>query len=57
MSTHEVEGKRKQVEGEVRKQVGKATGDKSEEIRGEGEKVEGKVEQGLADAKKKVTKQ
>ena len=54
MSYHEEEGKRKRIEGEVRKDVGKVTGDKSEQVRGEGEKFEGRIEQGLGEAKRKV---
>jgi uncharacterized protein YjbJ (UPF0337 family) len=54
MSAHEMEGKRKKVEGQVRDTMGKMTGDKSEQIRGKAEKVEGKVEESLGKAKRKA---
>jgi uncharacterized protein YjbJ (UPF0337 family) len=53
MSKTESEGKRKRVEGAVREEVGKITGDKSEQIRGKGENVQGKVEERLGKAKRK----
>jgi uncharacterized protein YjbJ (UPF0337 family) len=57
--SHEQTGsrrKRKRIEGEVRQEAGKATGDKSEQIRGKREKIEGRIEQGIGKVKRKVTK-
>jgi uncharacterized protein YjbJ (UPF0337 family) len=57
MSNHEMEGKRKKVEGTFRREVGKATGDRSEEARGEGERIEGAIEEGAVKAKRKVARE
>jgi uncharacterized protein YjbJ (UPF0337 family) len=54
MSKAEVEGIRKRAEGAAREELGKATGDKSEQIRGEGEKIEGRIQEGVGKAKRKV---
>jgi uncharacterized protein YjbJ (UPF0337 family) len=57
MASHEMEGKRKKVEGTIRREIGKATGDKSEEARGEGERIEGAIEEGAVRAKRKVAQE
>lgn len=54
MNNTELEGKRKRVEGAAREEIGKATGDKSEQIRGKGEAIEGRIEEGVGKAKRKV---
>jgi uncharacterized protein YjbJ (UPF0337 family) len=54
MNNTELEGKRKRAEGAVREEIGKATGDKSEQIRGKGEAIEGRIEEGVGKAKRKV---
>jgi uncharacterized protein YjbJ (UPF0337 family) len=53
MSDDEKKGKRKQVEGQVREDVGKLTGNKTEQVKGKIQQVEGKVQEEIGKLKKK----
>lgn len=53
MSKDEEKGKRKQVEGQVRQDVGKITGNKTEQVKGKIQQVEGKVQEEIGKHKKK----
>ena len=57
MSKEEKKGKALQVKGKVREEVGKLTGDKSEQIKGKAEQVVGKVHEEVGKAKKKVAEE
>jgi uncharacterized protein YjbJ (UPF0337 family) len=54
MNKHQVKGATNQVTGEVKKQVGKLTGDRSAQASGTARQVKGKLQQGLGDAKEAV---
>jgi uncharacterized protein YjbJ (UPF0337 family) len=54
MSDDVEKGKRKQVEGKIREEAGKLTGDKSERVKGKFEQAEGKVQEEFGKVKKKV---
>jgi uncharacterized protein YjbJ (UPF0337 family) len=45
MSKDEVEGKAEKLKGQIREDVGKITGDKSEQLKGKGEQIKGKVKE------------
>jgi uncharacterized protein YjbJ (UPF0337 family) len=53
MSNDEKKGKSKQVEGQVREDVGKLTGNKTEQVKGKIQQVEGKVQEEIGKLKKK----
>jgi uncharacterized protein YjbJ (UPF0337 family) len=53
MSNDEVKGKNKQIQGEVRDQVGKLTNDKEEQAKGKIEKVQGKAQEEIGKVKRK----
>jgi uncharacterized protein YjbJ (UPF0337 family) len=53
MSNDEVKGKRKQIEGQIREDVGKLTGNKTEQVKGKIKQVEGKVQEEIGKAKRK----
>ncbi len=54
MNQDEVKGKGKQITGKVREEIGKATGDKSEQVKGKIEQVGGKVQEEIGKAKRKA---
>ncbi|CAN5354115.1 hypothetical protein BH24PSE2_BH24PSE2_02930 [soil metagenome] len=54
MDEDRAKGKEKQVEGSVKKGVGKATGDKELEGEGKAKKDEGKVQEGFGKGKDKL---
>ena len=53
MSNDEVKGKGKQIEGQIREEVGKVTGNKTEQVKGKIEQIEGKVQAEIGKAKRK----
>ena len=51
MDKDQVKGKLKQATGEVKQHVGRATGDKDQELRGHAEEQEGKLQKKVGDVK------
>lgn len=51
-----VKGKAQQVEGKVKEEAGKATGDTSLEIKGAAERLEGKLREGYGRMKQDIEK-
>jgi uncharacterized protein YjbJ (UPF0337 family) len=49
-------GKVEQVKGKAREEVGKITGDKSEQVKGKVEQVGGKMQENLGKVKKDINK-
>jgi uncharacterized protein YjbJ (UPF0337 family) len=49
----EKKGKIKQIEGEIREDVGILTGNRKEQVKGKIQKIEGKVQEEIGKAKKK----
>mgnify|MGYP001627270680 CR=1 FL=1 len=54
MNKHQVKGVTNQVTGEVKRQVGKLTGDRSAQAAGGARQVKGKLQKDLGDAKEIV---
>jgi uncharacterized protein YjbJ (UPF0337 family) len=54
MSDQEAKGKIEKTKGNVREEVGKATGNRKEQLKGDVEKAKGKVEEELGKAKRKL---
>ena len=54
MSKDEVKGKLKKEEGNARVGAGKATGNTGQIIKGEAEKVKGKIQEDVGKAKRKL---
>jgi len=54
MSEEEANGRFEKTKGKVREEIGKITGDKSEQIRGKAEQVKGKVQEEIGKAKRKA---
>jgi len=54
MNKHQVKGMSNQATGEIKKQVGKLTGDRSTEARGHAREMKGKLQKDLGDAKERV---
>ncbi len=54
MTNDIAKGRAKQVEGQVRKDVGDATNDHSEQVKGVAKQVEGKVQEGIGKIKRKL---
>ncbi|MDG6250035.1 CsbD family protein [Methanocalculus sp.] len=50
----EIVGKGKQMKGKVREEVGKVTGNNTEQIKGKIEQVEGKVQEEVGKVKRKL---
>ena len=50
MNTNHVKGAAKDAEGKVRRTVGTATGDVSEQVKGAAQQVKGKAQKALGDA-------
>jgi uncharacterized protein YjbJ (UPF0337 family) len=53
MHSDEVKGKGKQIEGQIREEVGKLTGNKTEQVKGKIQQVEGKVQEEIGKVKRK----
>jgi uncharacterized protein YjbJ (UPF0337 family) len=51
MNKHQVKGVTNQATGEVKQQVGKMTGDKTLQAKGQAREIKGKLQKGLGDAK------
>ena len=51
MDKDQVKGKLNQAAGEVKEQVGRATGNKDQELRGHAEEQEGKLQKKVGDVK------
>lgn len=56
MSKDEVKGKLIKEEGKIRVAAGKATGNTDQIIKGEAEKVKGKIQEDIGKAKRTLTK-
>jgi uncharacterized protein YjbJ (UPF0337 family) len=54
MNKHQVKGTAKDVAGTVQEQVGKATGNKSQEAKGTARQAEGKVQKAVGNLKQGV---
>ena len=54
MNDDEINGKIEKTKGKVREEIGKITGDKSEQIKGKVEQVKGKVQEEIGKAKRKA---
>jgi len=54
MNVDEVKGKGKKIKGQVREEVGKLTGNKTEQVKGKIEQVEGEVQEGIGKIKRKI---
>lgn len=54
MNKHQVKGMSNQATGEIKKQVGKLTGDRSTEARGHAREMKGKLQKDLGDAQERV---
>jgi uncharacterized protein YjbJ (UPF0337 family) len=54
MNKHQVKGATNQVTGEVKKQVGKLTGDRSTQAAGQAREIKGQLQKGMGDAKETV---
>jgi len=54
MNDQETKGKIEQAKGKIREEVGKLTGDESEQLKGKIEQVKGKVQEEVGKAKKKL---
>jgi uncharacterized protein YjbJ (UPF0337 family) len=53
MANDELKGKGKQIEGQIREEVGKLTNNKTEQVKGKIQQIEGKVQQEIGKAKRK----
>lgn len=51
MNKHQVKGVTNEATGEVKEKVGKMTGDRSLQAKGEAREMKGKVQKGVGDAK------
>ena len=54
MNKDHVKGATNEAAGEIKKQVGKMTGDRSTQIKGHAQELKGKLQQGVGDAKDDV---
>ena len=54
MNKHQIKGVTNQVTGEVKQQVGKLTGDRSEQARGHAREIKGRLQKDMGDAKEVV---
>ena len=54
MNSDQVKGMTNQATGEIKKQVGKMTGDRTTEVKGQARKTEGKLQEGIGNAKESV---
>ena len=51
MNKHQVKGATNEVTGDIKKQVGKLTGDRTLQAKGQARELKGKVQQGVGNAK------
>lgn len=56
MNTDQVKGKLKEVAGEAQEHLGRATGDREQEVKGHAHEQEGKVQKKVGDVKDGVDK-
>ena len=54
MTEEQIQGKWDQAKGEVKEDVGKATGDTSTEMSGKMDQAKGKVEEGIGNVKRDI---
>ncbi len=54
MNKQQIKGVTNQVTGEIKKEVGKLTGDRSTQAAGQAREIKGKVQQGVGDAKESL---
>lgn len=54
MNSNQVKGMKDQATGEIKKQVGKLTGDRTTELKGQAREVKGKVQKNMGDAQERV---
>lgn len=54
MNKQQIKGATNQATGEVKKQVGKLTGDRSTQAKGEAREIKGKVQEGAGNAKENL---
>jgi uncharacterized protein YjbJ (UPF0337 family) len=54
MNKQQIKGATNQATGEVKKQVGKLTGDRSTQAKGQAREIKGKVQQGVGDSKESL---
>jgi uncharacterized protein YjbJ (UPF0337 family) len=54
MNKQQIKGATNQATGEVKKQVGKLTGDRSTQAKGQAREIKGKVQQGVGDTKENM---
>ena len=54
MNKHQVKGATNEVTGSIKKEVGKMTGDRTLQAKGQAREAKGKLQQGLGDAKEIV---
>lgn len=57
MNKQQIKGATNQATGEVKKQVGKLTGDRSTQARGAAQEVKGKVQQGVGNTKEDMRRE
>jgi uncharacterized protein YjbJ (UPF0337 family) len=55
MNADEIKGKGKKIKGQVREEVGKLTGNKTEQVKGKIEQVEGDVQEGIGKIKRNLS--
>jgi uncharacterized protein YjbJ (UPF0337 family) len=54
MNKQEIKGKKEQIEGRAREEVGVIAGDRTEQVKGEAEQVKGKVREAVGKAARKI---
>ena len=54
MNKQEAKGKREQVTGKVREEIGKFTNNKTEQLKGKIEQAEGKIREGIGKVQQKT---
>lgn len=54
MNKHQVKGMGNQATGEIKEQVGKMTGDRTLQAKGQARELKGKLQKGLGDAKESL---
>jgi uncharacterized protein YjbJ (UPF0337 family) len=53
VNNDELKGKGKHIEGHIREDVGKLTGNKTEQVKGKIQQVEGKIQEEIGKSKRK----
>lgn len=54
MNKHQVKGVTNQVTGEIKEQIGRMTGDRATEARGQARQIKGSLQKDLGDAKEAI---